>query len=196
MIRGPDGQKMSKTLGNVISPFDQLKKFGHEAIRFYMINNIPTFGNAAYKEDDLVNTYNSCLADCFGNLLNRVIHLSIKKEATINDEETVSQEIKTQVEILNQQINNAYDNFELQEASNLIHNLAMFGNKYMDENQPRDKTKSPKEVAIILNNLSYIIKHVAQNYLPIIPLSAQKALDALAKQEKKILFEKLTLELN
>ena len=79
MIFGPDGNKMSKTLGNVISPFDQVEKFGIEALRYYMIAGIPTYGDASYKEDDLINLYNAHLANSFGNLLNRLIHLANKK---------------------------------------------------------------------------------------------------------------------
>ncbi len=83
-ILGPDGVKMSKSLGNIISPFEQLEKYGYEAMRFYLASSFG-FSNSPYKEEDLVNLYNSLLADNFGNLLNRVIHLSNAKNVQIND---------------------------------------------------------------------------------------------------------------
>ena len=83
MILGPDGNKMSKTLGNVISPMDQLEKYGLDAVRFYLIAGLPTYSDASYKEDDLVALYNARLANAFGNLLSRVIQLANKKEYSL-----------------------------------------------------------------------------------------------------------------
>ncbi|MDD4382216.1 MAG: class I tRNA ligase family protein, partial [Candidatus Dojkabacteria bacterium] len=59
MVLGPDGRKMSKTIGNIISPFEQEQKYGAEIVRFYLLTGITTYGDCAYKEDDLVNMYNS-----------------------------------------------------------------------------------------------------------------------------------------
>jgi len=79
MIMGPDGNKMSKTMGNVVDPEQQCEDYGAEAVRYYLIAGIPTFGDGTYKPDDVVNIYNSHLANSFGNLLNRVIHLANQK---------------------------------------------------------------------------------------------------------------------
>jgi len=182
---------MSKTLGNVISPFDQVDIYGHEAVRFYMINGMPTFGNAAYKEEDLINIYNSCLADSFGNLLNRVIHLAEKKEVTINNAATVSADIQQQVAQIEKNITDSYERFELQEASVYVHQLALLGNKYIDENKPREKTKTHEEVEKVLNDTSYILDKLCYYYEPIIPMSAAKAHEALKNREKIILFQKI-----
>jgi methionyl-tRNA synthetase len=65
MILGSDGAKMSKTLGNVISPMDQKEKYGLDAFRYYLIAGIPTTTDASYKEDDLVALHNSHLANTF-----------------------------------------------------------------------------------------------------------------------------------
>ncbi len=98
MVLGPDGRKMSKTLNNVISPFDQEEKFGAEVVRFYLLTGIATFADSAYKEEELTNMYNSRLANNFGNLLNRTIHLANSKEVEINNVEAVEKSFRKEVD--------------------------------------------------------------------------------------------------
>jgi len=190
MIMWPDGNKMSKTLGNVISPFDQVEKFGIEAVRYYLIAGIPTYGDAAYKEEELINLYNSHLANSFGNLLNRVIHLANKKEIKLTKEQ-VSQEQKEKITQHEEKIINAYNNYQLYDAAGEIHQLCAHANKYMDENKPRDKSLDQKTITQILNNLSTMLHSIIKRYTPIIPHSCQTAQEMLDKQEKGILFEKI-----
>ncbi len=191
MILGGDGRKMSKSLGNVISPFEQEQKYGAEVVRFYLLSGISTFADSAYKEEDLVNMYNSRLANNFGNLLNRVIHLSNEKQIKINDEETVEDNFKKEVEKRVLGIKSLFDDFEIALASEKIDELADFGNKYITEKEPWEKDVSKAECEMVLNNLSYLLKEVIEWYEPIIPESSQKALLALENREKIILFKKL-----
>jgi methionyl-tRNA synthetase len=192
MILGPDGRKMAKTLGNVISPFDQEEKFGAEVVRFYLLTGIATYADSAYKEDDLVNMYNSRLANNFGNLLNRVIHLANSKEVKINEEKEVEKEFLKKVEGYRKQIVDYYDDYEIALAAESIDNLADWGNKYITEQEPWEKGKEEKEVEKVLNNLSYLLKVVIDLYEPIIPISSKKAKEALKKRERIILFEKIS----
>ena len=89
MVLGSDGRKMAKTLGNIVSPFEQAEKYSAEIVRFYLLAGISTFADGAYKEDDLVNMYNARLANNYGNLLNRVIHLANAKEVKTTDRKSV-----------------------------------------------------------------------------------------------------------
>ncbi len=191
MILGPDGRKMAKTLGNVISPFDQEEKFGAEIVRFYLLTGIATYADSAYKENDLINMYNSRLANNFGNLLNRVIHLANSKEVKINNEKKVGKEFREEVEKYREQIENLYDEYEIALAGEKIDDLADWGNKYITEEEPWEKGKEKEEVEAILNNLSYLLKTIIEFYEPIIPISSQKASKALEKREKIILFRKI-----
>ena len=82
---GPDGQKMSKTLGNVIAPLEQYDQFGSDGVRFYMLGVLQTYLNCSYREEDLKSAYNTHLANNYGNLVNRVIHLANQKSISISD---------------------------------------------------------------------------------------------------------------
>lgn len=189
MVLGPDGTKMSKSVGNVISPFEQEEKYGAEIVRFYLLTGIPTYDDAAYKEDDLINEYNSRLANNFGNLLNRVIHLANAKETVLNDESAVDSDFKATVDNYADEINSLYDSFEIYSAAEKIDQLADYGNKYITKEEPWSKEKDEAEV--ILNNLSYLLKVVIEEYSYILPVSGEKAKEALEKREKIILFPKL-----
>lgn len=191
MILGPDGRKMSKTLGNVISPFEQEKKFGAETVRFYLLTGIATYADSAYKEEDLVNMYNSRLANNFGNLLNRVIHLGNSKEVILNNKEAVEKEFLKRVDEFKKEIETYYDNYEIALAGEKVDELADFGNKYITEKEPWGGDKTQEEVQIVLNNLSYLLKVVIDLYEPIIPLSSIKASKALQERERAILFDKI-----
>jgi methionyl-tRNA synthetase len=191
MVLGPDGRKMAKTLGNIISPFEQEEKFGAEIVRFYLLTGIATYGDSAYKEDDLINMYNSRLANNFGNLLNRVIHLANSKEVEINIEDKVDRKFKEKVDSFEKEVVKLYDDYEIALAAEKVDILADFGNKYITEEEPWEKGKEKKEVEEILNNLSYLLKKVIEYYSPIIPVSCEKAGEALRDREKTILFEKI-----
>ena len=141
MVLGPDGTKMSKTIGNIISPFDQESKFGAEIVRFYLLTGIITYGDCAYKEDDLINMYNSRLANNFGNLLNRTIHLANKKEVEINKEQYVEEDFKKTVDTYGEEVESLYEDFEISLAGEKIDELADYGNKYITKEEPWIKYK-------------------------------------------------------
>jgi methionyl-tRNA synthetase len=191
MVLGSDGRKMSKTLGNVISPFDQEEKYGAEVVRFYLLSGISTYSDSPYKEEDLVNMYNSRLANNFGNLLNRVIHLSNTKEVNINRYDDVEEDFKTKVDSLKDEAESLYDQYEIALASEKVDMLADFGNKYITEKEPWNKNLTKEEVEKILNNLSYLLNIVISLYTPIIPNSCSKASKALNDRESIILFNKI-----
>ena len=190
-ILGPDGLKMSKAIGNIVSPFEQIEKFGYEALRFYLAYGFG-FNNSAYKEDDLKNLYNSILADSFGNLLARVIHLANSKDIEINNFEKVDKDFKDKVDFYIDNFNKNMDQFYINYAVSFIGELSNYGNQYIQENKPWEKDKNIEDVEIVLNNLSYLLYIVADLYKYIIPESAEKAKQALKNKEKIILFNKLS----
>lgn len=191
MILAVDGTKMSKSIGNVVSPFEQFEKYGAEAIRFYLISAINTFNDSPYKEDDLINNYNAHLANNYGNLLNRVIHLSNKAEVEINNFDLVDKDFKDQVDSFRDEIDTLFESYQLQLAANKISELASFGNEYITINKPWEIKDDSNKVQIVLNNLSYLLATVNDLYEPIIPSTTEKAKAALANREPIVLFPKL-----
>ncbi len=70
-----NGQKISKSKGNVIDPVDLVQQFGRDALRYYLLRKVPTTGDSNFTQSEFVYTYNADLADQLGNLLNRVVKM-------------------------------------------------------------------------------------------------------------------------
>ncbi len=186
-ILGPDGRKMSKTIGNVVSPFEQVDKYNPEIVRYYLLAGLPTYADAAYKEGDLVLLHNTNLANTYGNLVNRVIMLANKKGVQLDRTETVQAAFQGTVDRQKAEIVHAYESYNLFEAAQRINGLLTYGNKYIDEEKPW-KQEYPKAV---LNNLCYLLMVASELYEPILPVSSQRALEALRAQQPVILYTKL-----
>lgn len=192
MVMGTDGNKMSKTLGNTVDPMEQLEAYGADAVRYYIIAGIPTFGDSAYKPDDLVNMVNSHLADGFGNLLSRVITLANKKEIKLSDDLSLcSQEIKDNLNTYTQTISDYFSHFDLYNAANSIHELTMSANKYINDIKPRDKETDPELAVQCLKDLGVLLYTLTMFYSTIIPKSSARAREMLDTMEKGVLFTKL-----
>jgi len=73
-----EGQKMSKTLGNVIDPIYLIKKYGVDAIRYYLLREIPSYGDGDFSEKRFIELYNADLANGLGNLVARIPKLAEK----------------------------------------------------------------------------------------------------------------------
>lgn len=73
-----NGQKMSKSLGNVVDPYEMIKKYGTDAVRFYLLREIPTLDDGDFSEKRMYELYNSDLANELGNSVSRVTTLAAK----------------------------------------------------------------------------------------------------------------------
>src|SRR5262249_28953642 len=152
-ILGPDGRKMSKTIGNVVSPFEQVNKYNPEIVRYYLLAGLPTYADAAYKESDVVLLHNTNLANTYGNLLNRVIVLANKKGIQLDRTKPIQAAFQETVDKQKAEIAHAYESYNIFEATQRINVLLIYGNKYIDEEKPW-KLPYPE---VVLNNLHYLL---------------------------------------
>ncbi len=190
-VLDPNGEKMSKSLGNVIDPIQQLEKYWQEYVRYYLGAYMNTFGDWNYQEEELKNVINSNLADNFGNLLNRTINLANKKQVKINDFDNVDQDFKTEVDRLEKEAKRNMEDFEISSAYHIINKIGIYWNKYIDEKKPWEKDNSSEYIQNCLNNLSYLLHKLIDLYEPVLPESCNKARYALENNEKIVLFKKI-----
>jgi len=83
-----DGQKMSKTLGNVVDPLEYVEKYGTDALRYYLLAKVSPTEDSDFTKDKFENAYNSDLANGLGNLVSRVARLCEKSEFRFQSKET------------------------------------------------------------------------------------------------------------
>ena len=96
-ILDSEGRKMSKSLGNVISPLNQYEKYGSDVCRFYMLGGLHTYEKCSYREEDLKSSYNTFLANNYGNLLSRLVHLATQKQIDILDPSKVQDDLRNKI---------------------------------------------------------------------------------------------------
>src|SRR3989338_7945789 len=69
------GEKMSKSVGNVIDPFPLIEKYGRDAVRFYLAHEISTFGDSDYSDEHFNDVYGGLLVNGLGNLFARILKM-------------------------------------------------------------------------------------------------------------------------
>ena len=178
MIHGfitANGQKMSKSLGNVIDPFKLVKKYGSDVVRYYLLREIPTFDDGDYSDQRMLEIYNSELANELGNLVSRLTTLAEKDELTVNNE-TVKQ----------------FNNLTIQQFNNFQFNLILEGiwkeikslNKQIDDFAPWKK--SAKDRKDFLLQCFKTLKSIGWELQPFLPETADKILQATQGKIKKL----------
>ncbi len=122
-----DGQKMSKSIGNVVSPMDVINKYGVEAFRYYFLRHIDTFADSDFTWQKFEDAYNNELANDLGNLVQRLATLSSKNNFALT--EKVDDEVSLEYQKL-------MDNFEYSKAFDLVWEKIQDINRQIDQQKP------------------------------------------------------------
>lgn len=176
------GQKMSKSLGNVVDPFFYVNNYGAEALRYYLLREIPTTDDGDFTHERFVQVYNSELANGMGNLVNRVVMMTEKycesRVPKIIEDTSFYDDILGFVE----KYRRAFGDFDLKRACEEIVGLVDFGNKYIDDKKPwllaKDLENGREELDKIMYELLELLRFLAMLMMPILPQTALK----IAKQ--------------
>jgi len=177
-----NGQKISKSLGNAISPKKLVDKYGTDAVRYYLIRHIPFGQDGDFSEQILVDRYNNELANKLGNLVSRVSGL-IEKNGI---EKTPNKLIK---KLKEREINKLIEKYEFDKALNEIFAFIDICNEYVQNKKPWE-TKDKK----VLYELKESILKIAELLSPFIPESSEKIIkqfNATKIKKGEILFKKI-----
>ena len=163
-----EGDKMSKSLGNVVVPQDVIEKYGVDALRFYLSHEVPVGRDGDFSWDRFAKLYDSVLRNDLGNLLNRVLVLLKKEGGELGDfgkdTELLGSTWKT--------YSDAMDEFELSVGAAEAIALATRSNKFIDDKKPWGLESADRVVVLI--QLAEALRHVALLLLPFTPKTAQK----------------------
>lgn len=175
-----EGQKMSKSLGNVVDPFEIGQKYGVDPLRYYLLREIPTTEDGDFSISRFESVYDSELANNLGNLVSRVLTMTEKYSggkvpSQAKDERIVNEVLKTWKDYQAH-----FDNFNLKAAIESVLGLLNFANQYIEEKKPWEMAKKePAEVLKILYHLLELIRHTSLMLVPFIPEAAAKIQEAL-----------------
>ncbi len=180
-----EGEKMSKSKGNVVDPFEMASLYGVDAFRYFLLREV-TFGlDGDFSEMALVNRINSDLANDLGNLLNRTLQMIEKFRKGIvpvpKGLTQIDSEIKDMSSMIFQSIEGHMDNFAYDEALKDIWRLISRGNKYIDETMPwkLGKEENGDRLDTVLYILCDILRSSALLITPFMPDTALKIWEQL-----------------
>ncbi len=170
-----NGDKMSKTLGNVVDPLKIVEQYGTDMLRYYLVREIPVGRDGDFNDRLFVERYNSDLANNLGNLVNRV-HTLISRNH-INDFifDQYNEEYKKKVDDTWKKYIEDMNIYNIHEAIFHVWRLIDFANKMMEETKPWMLIKQdPEKAKAILSNLLEVLRHVSILISPFIPETSQK----------------------
>lgn len=174
---GDGGIKMSKSIGNVVNPYDVVGEYGSDALRFFVCSEVSMFEDSPFTMERFKESYNAKLANGLGNLTSRIM-----KMAETNLEIPIS--IDESEMPHNSLYANAFDEFNIKDAVGSIWAHITQLDESIQKDQPFKLVKDDKEKGIeLIKNLVGHLYHVAVLLEPIMPETSQKIIE-LVKSNK------------
>ncbi len=171
--------KMSKSKGNVIYADDLTSIFGVDAVRYYLLSEMPHASDGSITYSTMIERYNSDLANTIGNLVNRTVAMVNKYFGGVLPCNTASAEPdeEFQATILSAvpQVEKYIDEFRMSDAVETVLNMAKRSNKYIDETMPWALAKNEADrdrLSTVLYNLLESIRMLAVELSPYMPTTA------------------------
>ena len=193
-----EGEKMSKSLGNVVNPAEEVEKYGLDPFRYYLMREATYGQDADYSKRAMVQRINSDLANDLGNLLNRTIGMQKKyfdSKVVLNEvTDTFDAEIKALWEEVLVNVEKRMNEYQFSEALKEIWKFISRINKYIDECEPWKLAKdeaSKDRLSTVMYNLVEGLYKIAALISPFMPDTAQKMLNQLGLEVDA---EKMKLE--
>lgn len=173
--------KMSKSRGNVIYADDLVELLGVDAVRYYLVSEMPYASDGSITYETIIERYNSDLANTFGNLVNRTIAMQNKYfDGVIQPgdvAEPVDDKLKTFALNTVKKIEKCFETYRVADAVEAVLNLAKRSNKYIDETTPwalaKDEASLPR-LGTVLYNLLEAIRYIAVLLSPFMPETSEK----------------------
>jgi methionyl-tRNA synthetase len=181
-LLGADGRKMSKSLGNVLDPFEVMGQYGTDALRFYLMRDVAFGGDGAVGMDSVRSRYESELANDYGNLASRTIAMLLRYRGGLVPEVACESMLVSEFEGLSSTVAPLMDRAEVTQALELIWQRVRRLNRYVEERAPWQLARDPGSAAALdetLASLAEGLRVVTLLLHPYMPASTERVLAAL-----------------
>jgi methionyl-tRNA synthetase len=180
------GQKMSKSLGNVVDPFELIKKYGVDSVRYYLLREIVSAEDGDFTYEKFEQRYNSDLAGGIGNLVARVLGVAGKLDIK---ESKPTKKTADKIKEIKKNYTASLEKFKFNEALASVWELISFCDKYINEEKLWE-SKNPK----VINDLFFAINEIGVLLLPFLPETSDKILQQIKTKKSEPLFPRINVD--
>ncbi|HBV01836.1 MAG TPA: hypothetical protein DEB69_00245 [Candidatus Komeilibacteria bacterium] len=174
------GEKMSKSLGNVVDPLELVKKYGTDPVRYYLLKQIHPVEDSDFSYEQFEEVYNADLANGIGNLVSRTANMIEKSQLQVTCDvlRVASDELR-----VNQKVDQAVKEFKFNEALQEIKNQITAADQLIDQAKPWALVKSDiVKAEAVLSEVAGRIVNIAGQLKPFLPETAEKILKTFEAQ--------------
>lgn len=176
------GQKMSKSLGNVVDPFELVGKYGADALRYFLLREIPSTEDGDFTIEKFEKRYNADLAGGLGNLVARVMTMAKNSKSQITNSKQIP------ISKFQKRCKKTLDNFKFNEALSAIWELIGFCDEYIEKERPWEAGENSGKV---IGYLLSVIGSVAETLKPFLPETAEKIIEQIKTRSGEPLFPRI-----
>jgi methionyl-tRNA synthetase len=179
---GADGRKMSKSLGNVLDPFEVMAQFGTDALRFYLMRDVAFGGDGAVGMDAVRSRYETELANEYGNLASRTVAMVHRYRNGAGPTVPTDPELAFDFDGLREQVAMLLDRAEATQALEMIWQRVRRLNRYVEERAPWQLARDPTAAERLDQTLASLVEGVRVVSVllhPYMPATTRRLLDAL-----------------
>ena len=165
-----EGEKMSKTLGNIVNPAEVAAKYGVDPVRAFLFREVPFGQDGDFSMESFKNRYNSDLANNIGNLLSRTLNMAAKNIGDLPEKIEGDYKLLAKAGEVEKMIDAAYDDLAFDKVLEQTYGFASDLNKLVDEKKPWELAKTdPAATKEVLLELVACLRYVAKWITPFMP---------------------------
>lgn len=168
-----DGEKMSKSLGNVIDPKELVQKYGADAVRYYLLREIPATEDGDFSVEKFEARYNGDLANGLGNLVARVAALGQRISPLPYTIRAAHSEIKTEIQRSERRYIREMKEFRLNQALGEAWRLIGFADRFINDTKPWKETDQ-KKLGAMITQAAFMILAIEKLIRPFLPEASEK----------------------